>query len=217
MNLRRILVISISMLFIGCDTRVAPPPAASWREEEEVHTQFALLTVASWREEEVWWTGRSKADIPGLDNSSAWMLAREGRVSLVVWTRGFGGPGSTGGGGSGGTSSYARLQQQRTSKDGHTVEWETEVSEDGPVSFKLNDKPYDLNKGAVFLVFLKGTTVDITQVNPDLNDIKIKHSSSNAGTTNVQPIMDANCKELETLIDNDSKLKDAFATAAQDT
>ena len=218
MRIRCVVLTFVLTATIGCD------PGA-----ETSVTQPTHLPGADWREEPAMWVRNETAELAGLKESSAFILARNGSATLIVWTSGFriGDPITFGSGGSKARSSPGGTFVSRTAEmaTGQEITWETGLIDAGAEAFVLNGTPYQLADGRVFVVSIAADEFVVTQHNCGISKLKIAHISdlrrqktgAVVGPIVSQPVLDANCAALEKLLATDPRLRARFTNTAEGT
>ena len=198
------------------------------RDDPAATSRSVQMPGSDWREELTFWIANDEAQFDGLRESSATILARDGKPTLIVWTAGFmlGSRSWTGGGSRSRSNKSGTLYGRRhLSIDNQTVEWEALLSDDGAKSFAFNGVLYDLSKGRLFVATIAQEEIQVTQCATDISHLRITHlpkseltkTGKGSGIVVSQPAIDANCAVLEGLLETDKVLRGLFTISEKGT
>ncbi len=100
-------------------------------------------------------------------------------LAIMIWHDFLGdsGTSSINGGGLFTPDPMYKLEGYAESRDGQRFEWDVQTRDGKTAQFWLDDTPYDLSQGTVFIVAKKSGQTEITQLKRDLSHIQPDHAS----------------------------------------
>ena len=153
----RFLFVAFTFALAGCGSRTTPTPAA---------TPFNLAQYNA--EYFAWPEAEKKGEVPGIDEGTCFSARKSDAIAFVIWADVRMGSGSWGGAAKG---AFARGEKQGEQE---FVRWEWKPEGGTTGTLMLNEEPYVLEKGTLFLVSTRGGQPRVKQLDKDLSVLKDK-------------------------------------------
>ena len=115
-------------------------------------------------------------DLGTFEQTSYTFLRWKEGLAIMIWhdfvldSAGNHGPRST-------TDPVYRAEGYAESKDGHRLDWRAHTTDGKTAQFWIDDVPYDLADGTLFIVTIKSGDLEITQLQRDLSSVQPGHES----------------------------------------
>ena len=116
--------------------------------------------------------------------NTAWVTVEDTAYTFLKWNEGlavligYDITENVGSSGSGSTDDPIHRQEGHAiAADGRRFDWHVETEDGTTASFTINDQPYDLTNGDVFLVTTKGGTTQVQHLSRDLSGIEPRPES----------------------------------------
>jgi hypothetical protein len=116
-----------------------------------------------------------------LENTSYLLLHWKEGLRVMIWFDGVEGVYSQGAGST--TDPIHRQLGYATAPDGRRVEWQLETKDGKTATFSINNQPYALSNGRLFLVTARDKQIQVQQLDRDLGSIQPTHESCQAFAT----------------------------------